>query len=95
MGKGAEEFPEYHQWTRPTGLKNKNRFMTLRGRTLLTGNTRPEYFLRGPKFFGKNLRGPKFFGKDLRGLKFFGKNLRGLKLFSKNLRGLKFYAAKI
>ena len=42
---------------------------TLRGWTLLMGNTRPECFLRGLKFLDKQIRGLKFLGENLRGLK--------------------------
>ena len=42
---------------------------TIRGWTLLMGNTRPECFLMGLKFSEKKIRGLKFLGENLRGLK--------------------------
>ena len=46
---------------------------TIRGWTLLMGNTRPECFLRGLKFSGKKIRVLKFLGENLRGLKYISK----------------------
>ena len=43
--------------------------ISLRGGSFLSPDTRLECFLRGAKFFAKNLRGLKILTKNLRGLK--------------------------
>ena len=57
---------------------------SVRGWTLLMGNTRPECFLRGLKVSGKKIRGLKFLGENLRGLKSiskFGQNFFKISTF--------------
>ena len=59
----------------------------LRGGTFLSPDTRLECFLRGAKFFVKNLRGVKFSRKIIRGLKIFlSKKNKGCEM----IRGMKF-----
>ena len=62
--------------------------MLCRGGTFLGLDTRLECFLRGAKFFVKNLRGVKFSRKIIRGLKIFlsKKNKKGCEM----IRGMKF-----
>ena len=56
-----------------THLVGSSTLLVLRGWTLIMGNTRPEYLLRGPKFSGKKIWGHKFFGENSWGLKSISK----------------------
>ena len=65
--------------------------LLLRGRSFFQPGTRLEHFLRGLKFFSRNLRGLKKIPKNLRGLKIFASlAFKGSKIFQRTtIRGLK------